>query len=57
MKLLSNSKLTKSIEAEIHSDLSPVGIDAKKTHLIIIEKLMAIEERLAAIEQRIDEKQ
>ena len=34
----------------IHSDASPVGIDAKKTHIIIIHKLEEIEKRLAAIE-------
>jgi hypothetical protein len=33
----------------IHSDDSPVGIDAKKTHVIIIHKLCQIEERLAAL--------
>ena len=34
----------------IHSDASPVGIDAKKTHIIIIHKLEEILKRLAAIE-------
>ncbi len=29
---------------------SPVGIDALKTHVIIIHKLSQIEERLAALE-------
>lgn len=41
------------IAQEIHSDSSPVGIDAKKTHIIILEKLVAIEKRLAAIEAKI----
>jgi hypothetical protein len=40
------------IAQEIHSDTSPVGIDAKKTHIIILEKLVAIEQRLAAIEAK-----
>lgn len=40
------------IAQEIHSDSSPVGIDAKKTHIIILEKLVAIEKRLAAIEAK-----
>jgi hypothetical protein len=35
----------------IRSDESPVGIDAKKTHVIIIDKLCRIEERLAALER------
>ena len=30
---------------------SPVGIDAKKTHVIIIYKLMEIERRLTALEE------
>ncbi len=34
----------------IHSDESPVGIDAKKTHILILNKLMQIEQRLAQLE-------
>jgi hypothetical protein len=34
----------------IHSDTSPVGIDAKKTHIIIIDKLNEILERLEKLE-------
>ncbi|MFP6883140.1 MAG: hypothetical protein VCA40_01815 [Roseibacillus sp.] len=37
------------IEQLIHSDDSPVGIDAKKTHIIIIHKLIQIEKRLDAL--------
>ncbi len=40
----------REIEAAIASDQSPVGIDAKKTHVIIIQKLMKIEERLSRLE-------
>ena len=36
---------------EIESAQSPVGIDAKKTHIIILHKLMEIERRLTRIEQ------
>jgi hypothetical protein len=39
-----------AIEAMIASDDSPVGIDAKKTHVIILHKLMSIEARLAKLE-------
>ena len=39
----------REIEALIHSDDSPVGIDAKKTHIIIIHKLRQIERHLAAL--------
>ena len=38
------------IEALIASDASPVGIDAKKTHVLIIQKLLQIERRLERIE-------
>ena len=37
----------------ISSDASPVGIDAKKTHVFIIQKLLQIEKRLESIEQRL----
>ena len=41
------------IEREIASDASPVGIDAKKTHVLILHRLLEIERRLAAIEERL----
>ena len=44
------------IEALIASDDSPVGIDAKKTHIIIISKLLQIEERLAKLEHLVARK-
>ncbi len=40
------------IAALISSDTSPVGIDAKKTHVIILHKLMEIEKRLAMLVQQ-----
>ncbi len=40
------------IERLIHSDESPVGIDAKKTHVLILHKLAQIERRLEALEKR-----
>lgn len=40
----------RAIEAEIASDSSPVGIDAKKTHVMILHQLQRIEERLQRIE-------
>ena len=36
----------------IGSEASPVGIDAKKTHIIILHKLIEIERRLAGLEGR-----
>ena len=41
-----------AIAKEIHSDTSPVGIDAKKTHILILQKLMNIEERLDRLEKK-----
>ena len=34
------------LEKYISSDESPVGIDAKKTHILILHKLMEIERKL-----------
>ncbi len=42
-----------AIEAEIGSEASPVGIDAKKTHVMILHQLREIEARLARIEERL----
>ena len=41
----------REIESLIASDASPVGIDAKKTHIIILYKLSQIEVRLANLEK------
>ena len=41
-----------AIAKEIHSDTSPVGIDAKKTHILILQKLTHIEERLERLENK-----
>lgn len=38
----------------IHSDSSPVGIDAKKTHILILKMLTDINERLENIEQKLE---
>jgi hypothetical protein len=40
------------IEKAISNPDSPVGIDAKKTHTIIINKLLEIEKRLDKLEQK-----
>jgi hypothetical protein len=39
------------IQALIGDETSPVGIDAKKTHIIIIHKLISLEKRLARLER------
>lgn len=45
-----------TIEALIASDTSPVGIDAKQTHIIIIAKLVQIEQRLERLEQEVSQR-
>lgn len=47
------SELQPIIEA-IASEASPVGMDAVYVHALILDKLAAIESRLAKIEERID---
>ena len=41
----------KKILEEIRNDDSPVGIDAGRTHVLILHKLMEIEERLSSLEK------
>lgn len=55
MKNRTEKELVDSIAKEIHSDTSPVGIDAKKTHILILQKLYHIEERLKRIEDKMEE--
>lgn len=42
---------------EIKDADSPVGIDAGKTHVLILQKLMRIERRLEALEMRFFEEE
>ena len=37
-----DQRLYDQIAKEIHSDSSPVGIDAKKTHILILQMLLDI---------------
>lgn len=43
------------IAAEIQSDASPVGIDAKKTHIMILHLLQELTARLERVEKRVNE--
>ncbi len=36
------------------SEQSPVGIDAKKTHVVILHLLLDLQDRLARLEARLD---
>ncbi len=40
----------------IHGDESPVGIDAKKTHILILNKLEELSQRMDRIEKKLNEK-
>jgi len=46
-------KAYEEIVAVIESDQSPVGIDAKKTHVLILHALMKIDARLNALEEKL----
>jgi len=52
MKFEIDPKTYEAIAAAIHSDQSPVGIDAKKTHILILNKLQELSDRLERIEQQ-----
>ena len=41
------------IASMIECDKSPVGIDAKHTHILILKLLMDIDERLRSVETRL----
>ncbi len=51
-KTMTEKEQYEAIAKEIHSDTSPVGIDAKKTHILILQKLTRIEERLERLENK-----
>ena len=49
-----DANLYEQLAKEIHSDKSPVGIDAKKTHILILEKLIKIESALQKLQSDVD---
>ncbi len=53
MKFEIDEKTFNEIATVIYSDSSPVGIDAKKTHILILDKLQEITERMERIEQHL----
>jgi hypothetical protein len=53
MKLEIDQKTYEDIAKVIHSDTSPVGIDAKKTHILILDQLQKINDRLERIEKQL----
>ncbi len=52
MKFEIDPKTYEEIAKVIHSDDSPVGIDAKKTHILILNKLQELCDQMERIEQQ-----
>ncbi len=52
MDIKIDQEVYEKIAAEIHSDTSPVGIDAKKTHILILQMLIEINDRLKRLESQ-----
>lgn len=42
------------IASQIHSDASPVGIDARKTHVLILAMLEDLQDRVAGLEKQLE---
>ena len=57
MSLNISEKEYQEILDQIKDDDSPVGIDAGKTHVLILQKLLRIERRLEALEMRFFEEE
>lgn len=53
MKYEIDPAIYNEIGNQIKSEDSPVGIDAKKTHIIIIRKLELMEQQLQRLEEKI----
>jgi len=51
MKFEIDKKTYEEIAEVIHSDESPVGIDAKKTHILILNQLQKLNDRMKRLEQ------
>lgn len=56
MKFEIDTKTYDEIAKVIHSDKGPVGIDAKKTHILILNKLQELNDRMERIEALLNEK-
>ena len=54
MKFEIDPETYEEIAKVIHSDASPVGIDAKKTHILILNKLQELSDRLERIENQLN---
>lgn len=56
MKFEIDQKMYEEIAKLIHSDSSPVGIDAKKTHILILHQLQSLNDRMERIEALLEKK-
>lgn len=57
MSLNISDREYEEILKQIESEDSPVGIDAGKTHVLILHILMNIEQRLATLESRLSDEE
>jgi len=49
-----SKEVTERIASEIHSDESPVGIDAKKTHILILAQLEKMQSDIEIIKNHLN---
>ena len=56
MKFDIDPETYEEIAKVIHSNDSPVGIDAKKTHILILNKLQELTERMERMEELMKKK-
>jgi hypothetical protein len=56
MEAQQRQDLIEKISKEIHSDKSPVGIDAKKTHVLILLQLAELKEEIKELKGLIESK-
>lgn len=50
-----DEKTYNDIAKVIHSDTSPVGIDAKKTHILILKALSDLTDKVNQLQKEIEE--
>ncbi|MCB9360021.1 MAG: hypothetical protein H6587_00670 [Flavobacteriales bacterium] len=50
-----DEKTYNEIAQVIHSDASPVGIDAKKTHILILKALSDLTDKVDKLQKEIEE--
>jgi archaellum component FlaC len=56
MNIEQRQELIEKISKEIHSDKSPVGIDAKKTHVLILLQIAELKEEIKELKVLMESK-